>query len=120
MAGRFTKLGQGCHQPVSLLDLYPTLTELCDVPAPKQLEGKSLIPLLQDPQRSTGRVVLTSFDRGNVSLRSDRWRYIRYDDRTEELYDMHNDPNEWTNLAGESGREALLRQFRQQIPLDAL
>lgn len=120
MAGRFTKLGQGCHQPVSLLDLYPTLTELCDVPAPKQLEGKSLIPLLQDPQRSTGRVVLTSFDRGNVSLRSDRWRYIRYDDRTEELYDMHNDPNEWTNLAGESGREELLRQFRQQIPLDAL
>jgi hypothetical protein len=90
------------------------------VQPPDSLDGQSLVPLLKDPQGSTGRVVLTSFDPGNVSLRSLQWRYIRYADETEEFYDLMNDPNEWANLAGKTEHEKLLKQFRAQIPSAAI
>ncbi|RCL38167.1 MAG: sulfatase, partial [Verrucomicrobia bacterium] len=53
---------------MSLLDLYPTLVELCDLQGPETLDGQSLEPLLREPSRATGRVVTTTFDRGNISL----------------------------------------------------
>ena len=119
-ADKFPKLGQTCAAPVSLIDLYPTLAELCKVPAPDSLDGQSLVPLLHDPGRRTERVVLTSFDPGNVSLRSARWRYIRYQDGTEELYDLTKDPHEWTNLAGHRQHEKVIERFRRQVPAQAL
>jgi arylsulfatase A-like enzyme len=119
-AEQFPKLGQSCASPVGLIDLYPTLAELCQVQPPDSLDGQSLVPLLKDPQGSTGQVVLTSFDPGNVSLRSLQWRYIRYADETEEFYDLMNDPNEWANLAGKTEHEKLLTQFRGQIPPAAI
>ncbi len=119
-AGKFEKLGQSCDEPVSLIDLYPTLTELCDVPAPKSLDGQSLVPLLYDPGLRTDRVALTSIDLGNVSVRSDRWRYIRYDDASEELYDLSDDPNEWINLASDPARKKILKRFRATVPIEAL
>ena len=81
---------------MSLLDLYPTLVDLCKLKVPGVLDGRSLGPLLRQPSRPTGRVVTTTFDRGNLSLRSDRWRH-RYADGEEELFDPTVDPNEWSN-----------------------
>jgi len=92
--------GARCHQPVGLIDLYPTLVDLCGVPGPGLLSGQSLGPLLREPSRHTGRAVVTMFDPGNVSLRTEQWRFIRYGDGSEELYDLQQDPHEWTNLAG--------------------
>lgn len=120
MTERYESLGQRCDAPVGLIDLYPTLADLCNVSAPASLDGQSLVPLLQKPGLQTGRSVLTSFDRGNVSMRSDRWRYIGYEDGTEELYDLIRDPNEWTNLSGEPGSESVLTTFRGRVPIEAL
>lgn len=92
--------GSRCEQPVGLIDLYPTLTELCGVAGPETLDGQSLVPLLRDTAQGTSRGVVTMFDPGNASLRTDHWRYIRYADGSEELYDHKTDPHEWSNLAG--------------------
>lgn len=117
---KFPKLGQSCQAPVSLIDLYPTLGELCQVHVPHGLDGQSLVPLLQHPDRQTDRTVVTSFDPGNVSLRSTRWRFIRYRDGSVELYDLKQDPNEWTNLANDAQHQKLLDRFQNQLPKAAL
>ena len=114
-AGKFAAGGSRCHQPVSLLDLYPTLVELCDLQGPETLDGQSLETLLREPSRATGRVVTTTFDRGNISLRSDRWRYIRYSSGEEELYDLAQDPNEWSNLAGRAEYEGTRKKFAARV-----
>ena len=114
-AGEFAAGGSRCHQPVSLLDLYPTLVELCRLKGPGSLDGQSLGPLLREPSRATGRVVTTTFDRGNVSLRSERWRYIRYASGEEELYDLQADPNEWSNLASRPEHETTLQRFAARV-----
>jgi arylsulfatase A-like enzyme len=86
-------------RPVSFIDIFPTLNDLCSLPSPANLDGVSLVPLLKDPQRAWDQPALTTHGLGNHALRNERWRYIRYADRGEELYDHQNDPNEWTNLA---------------------
>ena len=117
--GEFAKPGAQCPEPVSLIDLYPTLTELCDVPAPARLDGQSLVPLLCDPARKTARAAVTVFDPGNITLRTDRWRYIRYSDGSEELYDHQVDPNEWNNLAKDPKHTTLIHDFRHRTPESA-
>jgi arylsulfatase A-like enzyme len=114
-AGRFAKAGSRCDQPVGLIDLYPTLTELCEVAAPGVLDGESLLPLLHDPDTLTGRQLVTKFDQGNVSIRTDQMRYIRYADGSEELYDLKKDPNEWKNLSGNEAHGAQLQAFRDSL-----
>jgi arylsulfatase A-like enzyme len=84
---------------VSLLDIYPTLVELTGLGPREGMDGQSLIPLLKQPDRSWPRPVLSTFGYQNHSIRSERWRYIRYHDGTEELYDHNTDPYEWDNLA---------------------
>jgi arylsulfatase A-like enzyme len=115
LADRFAPAGSRCAQPVGLIDLYPTLAELCGAAAPDKLDGQSLVPLLRDPERPTGRTVVTTFDPGNVSLRTEHWRYIRYADGSEELYDHSKDPNEWDNLAGRSEHQPVMAKFRTQL-----
>jgi len=115
-ANRFAAAGSRCDQPVGLIDLYPTLTDLCGVKGPDTLDGQSLVPLLRDPARATGRCVATMFGRGNVSLRTRHRRYIRYSDGSEELYDHRSDPHEWTNLARDAGHGATLKAFRLRVP----
>lgn len=104
-----------CKTPVSLLDLYPTLVELCQLTGPDTLDGQSLTPLLQNPNRSTNRVAVTYFDRGNLTVRDHRWRYIRYADTSEELYDTMADPNEWTNLVTHPQHASIHSNFRTQV-----
>ncbi len=108
--------GQRCHRTVSLLDLYPTLNELCDLPVREELEGNSLTPLLNDPDKEWDRPVLTTHGRKNHSIRSERWRYIRYSDGTEELYDHKNDPLEWTNLAGQPENKGIKKSLTKWLP----
>ncbi len=111
---RFAAAGSRCDQPVGLIDLYPTLTQLCGVTPPEGLDGQSLVPLLHDPAQRSERAVVTMFDPGNVSLRSNHWRLIRYADGSEELYDHHNDPHEWHNLADDkqhAGRKESLNRI---------
>lgn len=101
-AGPGIKPGQVCTQPAELLDIYPTLAQLCHYPIPKGLEGHSLVPQLEDASATRPWPAITTHNQGNHTVRSERYRYIRYADGSEELYDMQEDPNEWNNLAGES------------------
>lgn len=93
---------QLCETPVSLLDIYPTLLALCEVPAPsaQTLDGINLTPILKGEKRDRGAPVLTSFGVGNHSITDGRFRYIRYRNGDEELYDHATDRFEFTNLAG--------------------
>lgn len=94
--------GGRCSRTVSLMDIYPTLVELCGLSSRKEWEGVSLVPLLKDPTTIWDRPALTTHGRNNHSVRSEQWRYIRYSDGAEELYDHEKDPLEWTNLADRS------------------
>lgn len=96
-----TEPGSRCDRPVDLTSLYPTLAELCDFPLPKGLDAPSLKPLLVNPRADWDHVAMTTWGRGNHALRSERYRYIRYADGSEELYDHRQDPHEWKNLAAD-------------------
>ena len=88
-----------CHRPVSLIDIYPTLIDLCGLPKRKGLDGQSLKPLLQNPTRQWERPALITYGLNNHAVQTKRWRFIQYNDGGQELYDHDRDPNEWTNLA---------------------
>jgi len=110
------RTGARCGRPVSLLDLYPTLCELCGVPGRPELEGVSLAPLLADPERAWPRPAVSTEGRGNHSVRSERWRLIRYADGSEELYDHERDADEWHNLASRPEHATLKRQLAAWLP----
>lgn len=101
--------------PAELLDLYPTLAELAGLPARTDLEGRSLVPQLLRGERRTAPAIMTH-NQGNHAVRTDRWRYIRYADGSEELYDMGPDPNEWTNLAGNAVYHRTIAGLRDWLP----
>ena len=115
-AGPGVTRGQRCLQPAELLDLYPTLIDLTGVPARTDLEGLSLAPQLKDAATKRDRPAITSHNQGNHGIRSERWRYIRYADGSEELYDMKADPNEWTNLAGRPQHAAVIAEHKKWLP----
>jgi arylsulfatase A-like enzyme len=111
-----TRPGGRCKRTVSFLDVYPTLVDLCGLPPKRELEGESLVPLLRDPEAPRRRPALTTHKRGNHAVRSERWRYIRYRDGTEELYDMESDPLQWTNLAKDRRYAAFKRDLARWLP----
>ena len=84
------------------MSIYPTLTDLCGLSENPRLEGVSLQPLLKDPNAEWEHVAISTLGQNNHAVRDERWRYIRYADGSEELYDHQTDPNEWNNLAAES------------------
>jgi len=94
-----TEPGGRCDTPVDLLAIYPTLCDLAGLEEPEHLESVSLRPLLEDPGAGWERPAITTHGEGNHAVRLGPWRYIRYADGSEELYDHREDPNEWTNLA---------------------
>lgn len=111
-----TRAGSRCARPVSLLDLYPTLTELCGLEPSERIDGESLLPLLKDPEAPRRRPAVTTYLRGNHAVRDGRWRYIRYADGGEELYDHRTDPNEWSNVAGDPRYGPIKARLAQWLP----
>ncbi|MCK5174251.1 MAG: sulfatase [Planctomycetes bacterium] len=93
-----TRPGNKCYRPVSFMDIYPTLLELCSLPPKDDNDGRSIIPLLKNPEAEWNYPALSTRNRNNHALRDQRWRYIRYHDGGEELYDHDSDEMEWTNL----------------------
>ncbi|RLC62546.1 MAG: iduronate-2-sulfatase, partial [Chloroflexi bacterium] len=80
--------------------------------------GRSLVPLLKNPQASWDRPALTTHGRNNHSLRTERWRYIRYSDGTEELYDHEKDEMEWRNLASDPEFADAKKHLARWLPKD--
>jgi arylsulfatase A-like enzyme len=90
-----------CERTVNLMDIYPTLISLCSLPAKQGLEAVDIMPLLKNPKLPWDHPSITTYGYGNHSVRTERWRFIRYNDKTEELYDHDADPFEWKNLASD-------------------
>ena len=107
--------GAICKRTVGLIDIYPTLADLCELSPPDGLQGLSFQRLLENPQGEWKRPALTSTKAGNHTVRSDRWRYIRYVDGSEELYDHSTDPNEWHNIAAQPSMTAIKKQHAEWI-----
>jgi len=105
-----------CREPAELLDIYPTLAALCSLPAPAEQEGHSLLPQLQDPDTPRPWPAITTHNHDNHGVRTRDWRYIRYADGSEELYNMQQDPHEWHNLAGSPAHAGVLAEHRQLAP----
>jgi len=108
--------GTSTNAPVSLMDLYPTLIELAGLDTPHPLEGVSLVPLLKQPDAPWNRAVISTNGFRNHAVTNERYRYIRYSDGSEELYDLASDPNEWTNLAGLPALSTVQRELATWLP----
>ena len=99
--------GQVSGRTVELLDIYPTLAALCGLTPPQTLQGKSLVPLLENPDNIWDKAAYTQVRRNQIfgrSVRTERFRYTEWDGGNAgvELYDHQKDPEELTNLAKES------------------
>jgi arylsulfatase A-like enzyme len=115
-AGPGSATGTKCAEPVELLDIFPTLCELAKLPLPKQLEGHSLVPQLKDATAAREWPAISNHNPGNNTVRDKNWRYIRYFDDSEELYDMKSDPNEFKNLASDPKYAAEIARMIKWIP----
>jgi iduronate 2-sulfatase len=128
--------GAGSKALVELIDVFPTLAELCGMPVPKNVEGVSLRPLLDDPTKSVKDAAFTQVQGGRGqgvyregrSIRTDRWRYTEWNassssEPARELYDHEDDPNEWTNLASDPKHgetvKTLSAQLNATVPVPA-
>ena len=124
--------GQACRRVVELVDLHPTLAELCGLTAPTNLDGKSLKSLLDDPQSAWDKPALTQVSRGTPtatndpskkpsfmgrSIRTERYRFTEWDngDKGAELYDHDNDPGELKNLAADPAHSATVETLRKEL-----
>ncbi len=111
-----TSAGETCSQVVSLLDVYPTLVDLCKLPPASRLEGESLVPQLGNPSVVREKPILSSWYYGNHAVRSNDWRYIRYRDGGEELYDHRSDAGEHNNLAGDPNFTDVIEEHARWLP----
>ena len=110
--------GKVCDKPVQLLDIYPTLLELTNLEPDPMHEGHSLVPLLKDVTSDWSHMARTSFGPGNYAITSEDYRFIQYNDGSEEFYDRSNDPQEWYNVIDNPAHEKIIQQHRNQIPKD--
>ncbi len=109
--------GRISDAPVQLLDLYPTLISLAGLPQPEHaLEGRDISPLLDNPDGDWPYAALTTAGENNHAVSTSEWRYIRYFNGDEELYNVKEDPNEWTNLANEPDLAPVKQELAQFLP----
>ncbi|MFC1761293.1 sulfatase [Planctomycetota bacterium] len=118
-----------CNSVVSLLDIYPTLVDLCALPANDKLRGRSLKPILEDPNylsdaKSPAEPNLiwdhpaVTYKKNHGAVQYGDLRYIKYDDGSQELYNHANDPNEWTNLVGDPNYADAIIALEKMFPFD--
>jgi arylsulfatase A-like enzyme len=100
-----------------MVNVFPTLINLCGLPVNEGLDGHDMTPLLKDPKTEWNYPAITEIQIGNAAIRSQDWRYIRYFDGTEELYDRNNDPHEWHNLAGDPKYKDVIETHRKWVPV---
>ncbi len=116
IAGPGIAEGKVCNKPVQLLDIYPTLLELTGLEKDSLHEGRSLVTLLQNPEAEWPFMARTSFGPGNYAIVSEDYRYIIYNDGSEEFYDRAKDPNEWYNEINNPAYNELIGQHRREVP----
>lgn len=105
-----------CNQPVGLIDLYPTLLDLCGLPANNMNEGHSLTPLLRNANADWDHSTITTYGPGNHAIQTEHYRFYQYEDGSQELYDHRNDPNEWKNVAAEPAMQQVIDKLRSALP----
>ena len=113
--------GVRTQQPVTLTDIYPTLCQLADLPIPKLCNGNSLVPQLKNPNAIKDEPALTAFqfwkeDKPSLAIADSRYRFIRYGDGFEELYDLETDPNEFQNLISDPGLVKVKMRLVNSLP----
>lgn len=111
-----TKAGGISKRPVDFTSIFPTLTDLAGIDTPSHVEGVSIRTLLADPSAEWKGHALSTWLKGNHSIRTEDWRYTLYADGTEELYDHRNDPYEWTNLAKEEKHKSIKHELSLLLP----
>ena len=119
-AGPGVAKGKRTDTTVSLIDIYPTLVEQCDLPIPHQeLEGESLASTLMHPDQAKDRTVyLPYINPGEYTVMNRDWRFIHYDDNNQELYNVSNDPHEWNNLARDPQYAGVIASLRHSAPTE--
>jgi iduronate 2-sulfatase len=108
--------GQATTSLAELVDIYPTLTELCGFQAPDYLDGKSLVPVLNDPTAQVKDAAFTQCRQG-YSIRTAKWRFTSWSNgqQGEQLYDMEQDPHETKNLASDPAHQTLVAELRAKL-----
>lgn len=105
-----------CHRPVNLLDLFPTIVDIAGLPAKTDLEGRSLLPLLRNPNADWAMHTVTTFGRGNHAITTPRWRFLQYFDGSAELYDRQSDPYEWHNEIHNPDCQDIVQRLKRLVP----
>ncbi|WP_395142793.1 sulfatase [Armatimonas sp.] len=111
-----TKPGGMSTRTVDFMSIYPTLCELAAIPTPPHNEGKSIRSLLANPKAAWDTPAITTYGRNNHAVRTEKWRYIRYADGGEELYDHEKDPHEWMNLASKPELSSVKAELAKWLP----
>ncbi len=115
-AGPSIAKNQQCASPVSLQDIYPTLIELSKIAPRKDIDGTSFRNYLVDPKLPPSNIPALTANEQGFSLRNARYRYIIYNDGSEELYDHSNDPLEWINLAEDPKHAEIKAELKSHVP----
>src|SRR5207253_6021755 len=111
-----TKADSVCDRTVDFMSIYPTLCDLCGFKTPEHVQGVSIRSLLEKPSAPWDRPARTTYLFNNHTVRTEKWRYIRYHDGGEELYDEVKDPLEWTNLAKKPEFAAIKKALAKHLP----
>jgi len=109
--------GKIIDKPVQLLDIYPTLLDLCNLKPDPKHEGNSLVPLLNNKEAEWPHYARTCFGPGNYAIVSEQYRFIQYNDGSEEFYDHKKDPHEWHNVINNSDYAEVIEKHRRQVPM---
>ena len=125
LGARLAGMGQSTEGIIESLDMYPTITELCGLKPPSVIEGKSFVPLLQNPagpgKKAAYTVIRSLPDKNGVakldarSVRTDRWRYTHWSDGSTSLFDHSKDPLEYTNLASDSDHQSVCAELKDLL-----